>query len=165
MLTPNDLYEIRKIVVSAQLITKGDWDAQIQSIEEAASASVQASKDTIAAAEAASVAHIQALQAAADAATQKAADDAAAAQVLKDQLTEQQQATIQATNDAQAKLADLKQAQAEYEEIVIAQSGALDNRKVELDRLDMTLSVKAQKLADAQAALDSKLAQLKSLAN
>lgn len=165
MLTPNDLYAIRKIVVSAQLITKGDWDVQIQAIEDAASASVQSAKDTIAVAEAASVAHIQALQAAADAATQKAADDAAAAQVLKDQLTEQQQATISATNDAQAKLAELKQAQAEYEEVVIAQSGALDNRKVELDRLDMTLSVKAQKLADAQAALDAKLAQLKSLAN
>ena len=164
MLSPSDLYEIRKIIVASKLLDSGAFDADLARIE----ASTQAASDA---------------QAAAIAAT----NDRFIAQAAKmqDEL-DAKEAQLQATlTDVAARTAQLDAKQAEYNKTAADVGAQLDALEVspknaqkeadalymratarieEADKRDQVVAAREAALAAGQADLASKLSALKSIA-
>lgn len=164
MLTPTDLLEIRKIVVSANMVMKGDFADEITKLENAATSAADAHKVEIARLESESIARITAAQASHDQA--KAAAEAAAAEskAQLDALNAKHAELSQVMVDADTRLQSVREAMTAHEAAATAKNDELASREVDLNRKEMGLSVREAQLKDAQKALDDKIAKLKSLA-
>jgi len=164
MLSPNDLLEIRKIVVATHMVMKGDFADEIKRLEDAAAQAAESHKAEIEAANAKSIQELRAAQAAHDDAAKVAADNAQSSKNLLDQLNVKHAEVAKISADAETKMAELEKQMREFDEHVKARHTELNDRESVVNRREMSLSVKMQQHADAQAALQSKIDTLKSLA-
>lgn len=148
MLTPEDLYEIRKIVVAVQMLTTGQWDEQIKKIEQAAEESVNAAKQRVIDSERESAERIRQSSAELESKMEQAGLDAEFAQREMAQLEEQRRATVESTEAAKTALKELQAAKDAYTANMTVELRLLEQRAAEVDKESINLSARASKLED-----------------
>lgn len=164
MLTPADLFEVRKIVVAASLLSSGEFDKEIKRLEVAAQQTVD-----VASAEASKI-RAQA-DTYLDTVNTQAKAILEAVDKAKDSLQEdrdkfavaQSQADVQAQEN-QDRLRDDRQALAAERAAHEAQVAELTPRLAEVARKESNLDIQLSRVADLQAELNDKLVRLRAVA-
>ena len=163
MLSPSDLYEIRKIVVAAKLLDSGAFDADLARIE----ASAQAASDAQAAAQQAAndrfVTQAAQMQDELDAKEAKLQATLADITQRTEALDAKQTEYNNTAADVGAKLDALAAASKQAEVDTDALYGEANKRTAKVEKREKDLAAAQSALAVGQADLASKLAALKAI--
>lgn len=164
MLTPADLFEVRKIVASAQLLTRGDFDKELERMEEAAQRSVGEASQEASRIRAQADQYLDTIQTKSRALLEEvnAAKEELAAE--REKLEADRAAADQQQGENQEHLRDQQQALAAERAAHEAQAAELAPRLAEVARKESNLDVQLARTAELQAELSDKLARLRAVA-
>jgi len=164
MLSPNDLYEIRKIIVATQLIMKGDFDKEMERIDKAANVAAANRKAELESYEYGVQARIKQAQEEADATLATAAKRTADAEALAIQAGKTQEDMAALALKTRADSAELEKQKKAFEKQQTEAQAQLAKAQETLSSEIGVVQMQRQALAEEQAKLNAKLDSLKALA-
>lgn len=164
MLTPADLFEVRKIVVAAQLLSSGAFDAEIKRMEAAAQQTVDAASAEATKIRAKADEYLDTVNTQARAVLEGVDKARADLQDERDRFAVAQSAADVQAQENQDRLRDERQALAAAREAHEAQAAELAPRLAEVARRESNLEAQIARNAELHNELTDKLAKLRAVA-
>jgi chromosome segregation ATPase len=164
MLSPNDLYEIRKIIVATQLIMKGDFDKEMERIDKAADVAAANRKAELESYEYGVQSRIKQAKEEADAALVAANERTATVEALAAQVGKTQEDMTALALKTRAEYSELEKQKKTFEKQQAEAQAQLAKAQESLSSEISVVQMQRQTLAEEQAKLSAKLDSLKALA-